>query len=627
MRSWPTRRALTSSLGRWVRAILGRTAVRGVSRPRHLRSVRSQRVPGDASGPHGWSKQGLRWRLGAGGPGPGAVDRRRAPDDSERELRPNVLARLVRSGGQVPLSPPNVSGWPTGDAWFSTSATAARLGGRQGHLRCHTRREPGTQGRGQQRPKRTRPCIGTTRRLHIDHGECIDGSRRQRQATPGSGAFHTRLGDCMTPSRNPELTRRRFIALGGGTALWMVTGCRADDNGVLSVPTTTGPTAAAPTTEGNVATFNGPSENDRVLVVVQMLGGNDALNTLVPSDGRYRDARPTLAIPESDLLSLSGTADFALHPGLAPLLPHWESGTMAAAAGVAFGDQTRSHFESRDVWWRATGDPGAAGWLARWMDAAAIDTLDEPMEAIALGVGPRALAGSSASAVDNPADFQLEAPSGLSAAQFEKFLLDVSLGTADESDILSAARGSLPATLSVQKILEDLADDSAGDAYLDRNEPALAIQMRTAAALIGSRPGLRVVTVGIDGFDTHADQLSRQADLLAGTATAISDFWAALSPSDQARTLVMTTSEFGRRVAENGSGGTDHGNSGTQLLLGGGVNGGQIAGGYDFGGLIDGDLPTAVPGVDLFADALRWLGGPVHEVLGMDPPATGLVSA
>ncbi len=408
--------------------------------------------------------------------------------------------------------------------------------------------------------------------------------------------------------------------------MWLVSGCRSSDGAILGSPgtsLTTTSTTALSSAPGVASTV--PTE-DRVLVLVQMLGGNDALNTVVPDDGRYRQARPTIALDESDLLTLDRAGKFGAHPGIAPLLPYWESGSLAIAAGVAFDEQTRSHFESRDVWWRATDDPGAAGWLARWIEAAQIDTPEEPMEAIALGVGPRALAGSSASAVNDPSDFRLQAPSGMSDSEFEEFLLAVSLGEVSESELLGAARGSLPATLSVQKILEDLADETAGDAYLDRNEPALSIQMQTAAALIKSRPGLRVVTVGVDGFDTHADQLDRQSDLLGGVADAIAEFWEELGPDDQDRTMIMTTSEFGRRVAENGSGGTDHGNSGVQFLMGGGVNGGQIIGGYDFDNLVEGDLPTAVPGVDLFGEALRWLGGPVAEVLGQDPPSTGLLA-
>ncbi len=279
------------------------------------------------------------------------------------------------------------------------------------------------------------------------------------------------------------------------------------------------------------------------------------------------------------------------------------------------------------------------------MDAASIDQPDEPLEAIALGVGPRALAGSTASAVSDPSNFVLSPPSGMSALDYERFLLAVSLASpgsdsSAESDALAAARGSLPVALSTQKILEDLADESSTDPYADQVGVGLDVQLRTAAALISTRPGLRVVTVGIDGFDTHSNQLQTQATLLGEAALAIADFWESLPEADQARTLMMTTSEFGRRVVENGSGGTDHGRGGIQFLIGGRVQselarasiengprlvGGRLVGALDLKNLEDGDLPIKIDAQDVFAEALRWLGGPVEEVLGVNPPATSLL--
>lgn len=425
-------------------------------------------------------------------------------------------------------------------------------------------------------------------------------------------------------SPRPQVTRRRFLTIGGVSVMWMATGCRSGDDLSTSQIQISTSTIPATTTSQLVAAEAGPGD-DRVLVVVQLLGGNDGLNTLIPVDGHYRDARPSLAVPESGLLTLTGSTEFALHPSLQPLAGLWDSGALGFAAGVAFDEQTRSHFTSRDVWWRGGGDTTAAGWLARWIDAAGIDQPDEPMEAIALGSGPRALAGSTASAVDNPAAFELRSPPGMSDEAFETFLL--SLAAADQSDsaIMSAARGSLPAALSTQKILDDVGNDAAGDAYTVDASAPLSLQLQTAAALIRSRPQLRVVTVGIEGFDTHADQSTVHADLLGQVAMALTEFWEALGPEHQRRTLAMTTTEFGRRVEENGSEGTDHGRAGTQLLLGGAVVGGQVIGGYRLADLEDGDLPITVSGRELYADALRWLGGPVKEVIGSDPPTTGLV--
>lgn len=424
-----------------------------------------------------------------------------------------------------------------------------------------------------------------------------------------------------------ELTRRRFLTIGGSTGLWLATGCRSETTmpRAIDVSTTILPSTLTLPSTTSTTTGSGVARDDRVLVLVQLLGGNDPLNTVVPSSGLYRDSRPTLALPESGLLPLAGAGGLAFHAAMAPLLPLWDQGNLAVAAGVAFDEQTRSHFESRDVWWRGSDDPGADGWLARWMDAAAIDQPDEPMEALALGVGARNLAGSGASAVSDPTDVAFPVPGDMTAGEFESALLALSSADATDSAIMSAARNSLPAAISTQKILAGVADAS-GDAYLDRQEPALSLQLQAASSLIRTRPGLRVVTVGIEGFDTHADQLQTHASLLGNVATALGTFWESLGFEHQQRTLVMTTTEFGRRVAENGSEGTDHGRASTQLLLGGGVLGGQAIGGYEFDRLENGDLPTAVPALDLYADALRWLGGPVQEVLGSSPPSTGLLA-
>lgn len=406
--------------------------------------------------------------------------------------------------------------------------------------------------------------------------------------------------------------------------MWLAAGCREDQ--ALSTPTS--PTTALAASSSTLALPpSGASiaATDRVLVLVQLLGGNDPLNTVVPLDGRYRDARPSVALDEADILPLAGRTDLGLHRSLHPLLPRWEDGSLALVAGVGFDDQTRSHFESRDVWWRGTSDASADGWLARWMESAAIDQPDEPLEAIALGAGPRALAGSNTAAVNDPSDFRLDPPPGMSAADYETFLLAVSQGSMSEGTLLQTARGALPLALSTQKIIDDIGNLDAGDAYAERSSAALDLQLQVAADLISTRPGLRVITVGIEGFDTHADQLATHAALLGQVASSFADFWDSLGSADQQRSLVMTTTEFGRRVAENGSGGTDHGRASTQLLLGGGVIGGQVAGRYELGSLVDGDLPIAVDAVDLYADALRWLGGPVDEVLGAEPPSTGLI--
>lgn len=450
---------------------------------------------------------------------------------------------------------------------------------------------------------------------------------------------------------NNQLTRRRFLTIGGTTALWLTTGCRGSGGAqaptsVMGTPSSLPliPTTQVPATPAAAAAIG----NDHVLVVVQLLGGNDALNTVIPDVGSYRDARPRIAVPEGELLTFAGLGGYGLNSALGPLRQFWDTGRLGIALGTGFEAQTRSHFQSRDVWWQGhTANAAAAlsadGWLARWLEASALTRLgegatmlesqeqsmsaqQEPLEAIALGIGPRALAGSGTASVADPSNFGLATPSGISEADFERFLLSVAAASPQDSAVLQAVRGSLPEALSTKKILDALNDDSANDPYSGQSGVELGIQLQTAATLISARPGLRVVTVGIDGFDTHADQLASQSALLGQAASAIDGFWAALPEKDRDRTLMLTTSEFGRRVQENGSLGTDHGRAGLQFLVGSGLRKSQVVGSYDLGNLEDGDLPITVPGIELYGDALRWLGGPVGEVLGEDPQATGLLA-
>nr|MCU0271172.1 hypothetical protein [Acidimicrobiales bacterium] len=178
------------------------------------------------------------------------------------------------------------------------------------------------------------------------------------------------------------LTRRRFIATGAAAAGVTATGYAAWRVLVSDQVEQ----ATAPSTSSTATTT--PPRPPRTLVVVQLSGGNDALNTLPPADGRYRDARPTLAVPEAELVALAGTDQWALHPSLAPLASRWQDGTLAAVAGIGFDEQSRSHFAALDTWWSALpGQARTTGWLGRWLDATTGSGDPNPLRAIALGSG------------------------------------------------------------------------------------------------------------------------------------------------------------------------------------------------------------------------------------------------
>ncbi|MEO0491906.1 MAG: DUF1501 domain-containing protein [Actinomycetota bacterium] len=423
------------------------------------------------------------------------------------------------------------------------------------------------------------------------------------------------------------ISRRTFLggaagaaALGGGA--WAALIRDGVERAPLAVPTTTTTTAPITTTTAAVAEAAAASSarlplTDRVLVVLEMAGGNDALNTLVPAVGAYHDARPVVALADTELVTLAGT-DHGLHPALGGLTPFWDAATMSAVAGVAMPQQSRSHFQAMDTWWSGVaGAPSQTGWLGRWLDLtldAERNGVDDPLRAIALGGGSPALVGSTtmATAIRNPNNFDLRTQRGTDAdAVIDAFLATASPLVADPT--LAAAQQAIPGTLDAVELLAAAsADDLAG---YDNATPGAGITavdlLATAANIIQMGIGTRVLTVGVRGFDTHAAQIDSHDALLADIGIGLERFFAALEASgDLDRVMVVTTSEFGRRVSENGSGGTDHGNGGLQFVFGPSVAGGVVHGGYDLGSLDNGDVPLAVDTRSVYRSALEWLGGP-----------------
>ncbi len=428
----------------------------------------------------------------------------------------------------------------------------------------------------------------------------------------------------------PPFSRRRFLGVAGGVA-----GAAAAGGGVwaamvrdsvdgVAIPTTT---TTIPATTTTLAGGSLVPVDQRIIVVMEMAGGNDALNTLVSNDGAYRSARPNLAIAESDLLSLSGT-DWGLHPSLAGFVPFWENGSMAAIAGSGMQDQSRSHFKAMDTWWSGVPDGGAqTGWLGRWLDAT-LEGENDPLRAIALGGGSPALVGMNtlATVVRSPATFTLRTMDGANNDALVAAFL-ATAGLLSSVNEMAAAQYAIPSTLDAIEILASVSGGGEGDTAIGDGNTATSL-LQTAAGIIDIGIGTRVITVGINGFDTHANQAGNHANLLADVGDGISAFYDTLEASGHAdKVMVVTTSEFGRRVAENGSGGTDHGSGGCQFVFGPQVAGGQVVGDYDFAGLRQGDIPTILDTRSVYSAALDWMGGPTDEILGGTHDRLGLLSA
>ena len=426
-------------------------------------------------------------------------------------------------------------------------------------------------------------------------------------------------------------SRRQFIHIGAGAAVTAALAACSSKGGAFtpdmttrasepstdaSTSTSSAPASEPPTTAGaatppassapdttTVSSVISPGADGRTLVIVQLNGGNDALNTLVPADGRYRDARPTLAIPEADLVPLNGVTDWSLHPKLAPLTTYWDAGTAAFLPGIGFSDPDHSHFVSLDRWWRADDLSASTGWLGRSIAAES----SAPLYATALGSGAPLLRSDAfqAAVVIQPGSFDF--PAGLREDALRGLTQPVS---ADQLHALAqeAMLAAIGAVDAFAGLLDPNAAD-AGDGVSYREGGLDLIQgLDLAARLVTSNVGARIVVVSVGGFDTHSNQLATQDALLDDLAKGIDGFMqkvAAAGASD--RTLLVTTSEFGRRVGENASGGFDHGAGGMSMMFGGAVIGG-IHSEIDLGDQLDGDVRPTLDPRTMYTACLDWLG-------------------
>lgn len=385
----------------------------------------------------------------------------------------------------------------------------------------------------------------------------------------------------MTPDRRDFL---RLAAAGGAGLLLLPAGLRA---------------YGAPGARG---------AGGRRLVLIFLEGGNDGLNTVVPhADPLYHAARSKLALRGADLVPLDG--ETGLHPQLEPWRAAWAAGALAVLRGVGYGRPDRSHFISRDVWHSGRREDATrtTGWIARALarEAEAVSAL--PPVALGTEEAPLLLHGETHNGL-TIADldaFRLQVDDAERAARQRALAAGAQEGGGTLADRIAAGATAAYATaetlrLAVEKI-------PAGEGY-----PAtdLAARLRLVARLCRAEGGPPVLWTRLGGFDTHAAQAGTHAALLGQLAGATAAFQADLARDGaDRRVLTLIYSEFGRRVRENGSAGTDHGSAGPMFALGGGVRGGLVGRPPDLAALDDGDEQPQQDMRAVFSTALRdWLG-------------------
>jgi uncharacterized protein (DUF1501 family) len=365
----------------------------------------------------------------------------------------------------------------------------------------------------------------------------------------------------------------------------------------------------------------GPERVGRVLVIVQLDGGNDAINTLVPhADEGYERYRKVLRLDKRRLIRINDQV--GLHPALRGLSTLLERGQLALVPGVSYPNPNRSHFESMAIWQTArlgAEQNAGPGWIGRAFDARAgsaeVSASGAPSLFIGDGSPPVALRGRRSSATSLARVDDLRLPEGLIPS-----IAETHLAVSTEADDGLAAfvrRSVLDSYASAQRVSELVArsTSSSSESYPD---DSLGERLRTVAHLLKAGLGARVFCTVQPGYDTHAGQLETHDRLLRILSSSLKAFFDDLTTAKLAdRVLVLGFSEFGRRVAENGSAGTDHGTAGLVLLAGQGVKGGIHGKVPSLTDLPDGDPRWSVDFRRIYATVLEdWLGLSAEQALG-----------
>ncbi|MEX1041737.1 MAG: DUF1501 domain-containing protein [Pirellulaceae bacterium] len=357
--------------------------------------------------------------------------------------------------------------------------------------------------------------------------------------------------------------------------------------------------------------------DDRVLVLVQLAGGNDGLNTLVPyADDAYYRSRPNLAIERDSVLRIDDHC--GLHPEMYALKDLYDEGQLSIVQNVGYPNPNLSHFRSTEIW--ETGSPAeknwSEGWIGRYFDHAC-GGAQSPM--LGLQLGDRT---AQTFVAQRPRCVTLSNPELFEFSGGERRLRDlhaVHQAAEETPPTLDFLRRTGNDVLTVSRQIADAVRDQKTTAeYLPFH---FSQALQTVAKLIAAELPTRVYYVSLGGFDHHANQENSHAVLLQELSEALTAFVHDLQEMGHLdRTLVMTFSEFGRRVAENRSGGTDHGTANMMFMAGGTSRPGLHGSQPDLTNLTpDGNLNHQIDFRSIYAAVLRdWLSTDSAQVLGND---------
>jgi len=372
-----------------------------------------------------------------------------------------------------------------------------------------------------------------------------------------------------------------------------------------------------------------------ILVVLQLAGGNDGLNTVIPfEDDLYFKARPTLAIPKTDVLTLDGLV--GLNPSLAPLKNLYDGGNLAIIQGVGYPNPNRSHFRSTEIWQTASDARQnlTKGWIGRYFDNCCAGA--DPTVGVVLGDQlPEAFnaANPTGVAIGRPGNLGFDRENDPDEARLFAELngLEPASMSGDSIGNLSGPsksgmsaleylqRTALDAQVSTDKIKQVLKGTKNEASY---PKSQLANSLSLISRLIAGGLPTRVYYASQGGYDTHAGQVNTQKRLLNELAASLAAFCSDLKAKGIFdRVLVMTFSEFGRRVSENANGGTDHGTAAPMFICGGNVKPGLYGKQPPLDRLDAGDLFYNVDFRSAYSTILtKWMQAPAAHVLGRDFP-------